>query len=147
MGRNERRREKDRPYYYYGMIATQNDKLIDALMAFEEIVNQMPHSEAAFELAKQGLEARLRTNRVLNDDIAFYYLELKDKGLDHDPDKELFEFVPKATFDQLDDYQRRNVAGRQYRVGILANPENIDINMLENAGEVIILSQEDIFGY
>ena len=139
--------KKDRPYTYVGTIATQNDKLIDALLAFNEIVNQMPQSDAAYDLAKQALEARLRTNRMLNDDIAFYYLQLKDQGYDHDPAKDLFEYLPKATFDQLNDYQRRNVAGRNYRVGILAKPENIDINMLENAGEVIILTQEDIFGY
>jgi len=139
--------KKERPYIYTASIATQNDKLSDALMAFEEIINQMPRSEAAFELARQGLDARLRTERVLNDDIAFLYLQMNDLGYDHDRRKDIFEILPGATLDQLEDYQRRNVAGRQYRVGILAEPANIDTDMLENAGNVIILTQEDIFGY
>ena len=139
--------KKDRPYTYTATIATQNDKLIDALIAFEEIVNQMPRSESAFELAKQGIDARLRTERILNDDIAFQYLRMRDLGYNYDNRKDLFEILPTATLSQLEDYQRRNVAGRQYRVGILAEPDNIDTNMLENVGDVIILTQEDIFGY
>ena len=128
-------------------IATQNDKLIDALAAFDEIINNLPESEAAFQLAKTGLDSRLRTERILNDDIAFTYLNNKDKGLDRDIRKDIFEALPGATLDKVVDFQKANVAGRTYYYGILANPENIDVEALKKLGKVVILTQEDIFGY
>ena len=138
---------KNRPYAYMSQIATQNDKLIDALAAFDEIINNLPESEAAFQLAKTGLDSRLRTERILNDDIAFTYLNNKDKGLDRDIRKDIFEALPGATLDKVVDFQKANVAGRTYYYGILANPENIDVEALKKLGKVVILTQEDIFGY
>ena len=138
---------KGKPYTYLSQIATQNDKLADALAAFDEIINVLPESEAAFQLAKTGLESRLRTERILNDDIAFTYIDNKDKGLDHDIRKDIFEALPTATLDKVVDFQKANVAGRTYYYGILAKPENIDIEALKKLGKVVILTQEDIFGY
>ena len=54
----------DKPYIYSTFIATQNDKMGDALTAFDEVINHMPESEAAFNLAKEALIARLRTDRI-----------------------------------------------------------------------------------
>lgn len=138
---------KDKPYNYLLQIATQNDKLGDALTAFDEIINTLPKSESAFELAKLGLESRLRTERILNDEIAFTYINNKDKGLDHDLRKDIYEALPTATLDKIVDFQKANVAGRTYYYGILAKPENIDIEALKKLGKVVILTQEDIFGY
>ena len=138
---------KDKPYNYMLQIATQNDKLGDALTAFDEIINTLPKSESAFELAKLGLESRLRTERILNDEIAFTYINNKDKGLDHDLRKDIYEALPTATLDKIVDFQKANVAGRTYYYGILAKPENIDIEALKKLGKVVILTQEDIFGY
>ena len=138
---------KTKPYTYVSQIATQNDKLADALAAFDEIINTLPQSEAAFELAKSGIESRLRTERILNDDIAMTYLANKDKGLDHDIRKDIFEALPSITLDKIVDFQKANVAGRTYYYGILAEPGNIDVEALRKLGKVVILTQEDIFGF
>jgi len=138
---------KDMPYTYVSQIATQNDKLADALAAFDDIINTLPESEAAFDLAKSGLESRLRTERILHDDIAYTYINNKDKGLDHDIRKDLFDVLPTVTLDSVVAFQKENVAGRTYYYGILAKPENIDVEALRKLGKVVILKQEDIFGY
>ena len=137
----------DREYSYVSQIATQNDKLIDAIAAFDEIINDMPRSEAAFALAKEALDARIRTSRNVNDELAFAYISDRDLGYDHDPNREVFEFLPKATLDDLVKFQQENVKGRTYHYGILAKPENIDIEALSKLGKVVILTQEQIFGY
>ena len=38
--------DKDAPYNYTSFIATQNDKMMDAIRAFDEIINDIPESEA-----------------------------------------------------------------------------------------------------
>lgn len=139
--------EKDKPYIYNTFIATQNDKLGDALAAFDEIINDMPRSQAAFDLTKAGIESRMRTERILNDDIAFTYLDMLDLGYDHDSRKDVFDALGTTTLDDVVKFQKDNVAGRVYYYGILAKPENIDIEALKKLGKVVILTQEDIFGY
>lgn len=69
------------PYYYMAQIATQNDKLMDAINAFNGIINDMPQSEAAFKVAKDAIDSRLRTKRVIDDNIAWAYINAADKGL------------------------------------------------------------------
>lgn len=44
----------DGRYEFYANIATQNDKLQIAVEAFDDIINNMPQSEAAFAVAKES---------------------------------------------------------------------------------------------
>ncbi|MCF0173804.1 MAG: insulinase family protein, partial [Bacteroidales bacterium] len=49
---------KDNYYAFSAFIATQNDKMQQAIEAFDDIINNMPESEAAFKIAKEGLISR-----------------------------------------------------------------------------------------
>ncbi len=137
----------DKNYYYVMQIATQNDKLMDAINAFNEIINDMPRSESAFQLAKSGIDARLRTERVVNDEIAFDYINSRDFKRTHSADKEVFEALPAMTLDTVTEFQKAKVKDGVYYYGILGKIEDLDIPALEKLGKVVILSTEDIFGY
>ncbi len=137
------------PYYFGTFIATQNDKMVDAVTAFEEIINNMPQSESAFNIAKENIIANLRTNRVLGADVITYYLNLKKKGLSEDPNKDLFEKVQTFTLEDVVKFQQDVVKGRTYHIGILGTEKDLDLKTLvkQGYGEVERVSLEDIFGY
>ena len=135
------------PYYYWTYIATQNDKMIDALTAFDEIINDMPVSEQAFSIAKESLIGRLRTTRVTRDGVLNYYLTLEKLGLSEDPLSQLFEEVQTMTLNDVVTYQQANVKGRKYITCILGREADLDMKSLEKWGKIIRLNQEDIFGY
>lgn len=137
----------DLPYYYTSMIATQNDKMGDAITAFDEIINDMPESQRAFDLAKEGLEARLRTDRIIKDGIAWAYVNAQDMGEDHDTRREVFEALPSMTLEDIVKFQKENVKGRTYYYCILGDIEDLDMDYLSKLGKVVVLTQEDIFGY
>lgn len=61
------------------------------MKAFDEIINNMPESEKAFNLAKDALITRLRTERITKSDVLWSYLNAQDLGLNTDGRKELFE--------------------------------------------------------
>ena len=140
-------RKADDTYYYVMQIATQNDKLMDAINAFNEIINDLPQSESAFELAKNGLDARLRTERTINNDIAYEYVRARDFNRDHSPNKEIFEALPGMTLDTVTEYQKDKIKDGVYYYGILGRIEDLDIPALEKLGKVVILTTEDIFGF
>lgn len=137
----------DQPYFYNTFIATQNDKMGDALNAFDEIINNMPESEAAFNLAKEALLARLRTDRIIGAAVFNSYLEAQDLGLDIDRRKVLFDDVQKLTLSDVKDFQQKWVKGRTYTYCVLGNEKAIDMSKLSARGPVTRVTTEQIFGY
>lgn len=138
---------KDRPYIFNTFIATQNDKMGDALAAFDEIINNMPQSEAAFNLAKEALLLRLRTERITGTDVFDYYLEAEDLGLDVDRRKQLFDELQNLTLADVVKFQEKWVKGRNYTYCVLGNEKDIDMKRLSSYGNVTRLTTEQIFGY
>jgi predicted Zn-dependent peptidase len=144
-------RKSGEPYYFTTFIATQNDKMMDAVNAFDEIINQMPQSEAAFDIAKENIIASHRTQRLLGSDVLYYYQNLQKQGYDctYDPRKDLYEKVQQFTLQDVVDFQNKVIKDRKYVIGILGSEKDLDMKALNPAkyGKVERVSLEDIFGY
>jgi predicted Zn-dependent peptidase len=135
------------PVYYMTYIATQNDKMIDALTAFDDIINNMPVSEKAFGIAKEAIISRLRTERITPSMILDYYEDMEDLGLTEDSRKNLFEVMQNLTLDDVFAYQQEHVKGRKYITCILGRESDLDMKSLESWGKIVRLTSGDIFGY
>ena len=134
-------------YSYTAFIATQNDKMQTAIEAFDEIINQMPESEAAFGIAKEAVLSRLRTERTTGIDVLSSYIALRRLGLSEDRDRQIFERVQNMTLDDVKATQQKWVKDRHYTYGILGDIKNLDLNYLKTLGPIKTVSQEEIFGY
>lgn len=135
------------PYMLRTQIATQNDKMIDAINTFNDIINNMPESEAAFKLAKDGMIARMRTDRTIKMDVIWDYISAQYLGQNVDSRIKLYNDVQNMTLQDVIDYQNKWIKGRTYTYCILGDKKELDINALKKVGPVIELKQEDIFGY
>ena len=138
---------KDEPNYYRTYIATQNDKMIDALNAFDEIINNMPVSEKAFNIAKESLIGLLRTERITRVGVLNYYLSQEEMGLSEDTRKQLYEAVQNMTLEDVVAYQQANIKDRKYITCILGRESDLDMKSLEKWGKIVRLTQKEIFGY
>jgi predicted Zn-dependent peptidase len=135
------------PYYFYAFIATQNDKVEQAVKAFDEIIEDMPRSEKAFELAKSGILANLESQRTTKANILWGYLEYEKFGLTEDINKTIYEGVKNLTLDDVVAFQQSFIKGRPYTYCILGDKNDLDLNYLRSLGQIKFLSQKDIFGY
>ena len=135
------------PYTFSAFIATQNEKMQQAVEAFAEIINNMPESEAAFKIAKDVIVSRMRTERTIKSSVLWSYLDAKDMGVDYDRNKNIYEQVQGLTLDDVKAYQQQWVKDRTYTYCILGNSKDLDLNYLRSLGPVKCLSQEEIFGY
>lgn len=135
------------PLFFTTFIATQNDKTNDALKEFDEIVNNMPVSQKAFDIAKRSLLTRLRTQRITRRDVIYSYIGARYMGLDYDINKSIYEALGKMTLDDVVKYQQQDVKGRLYNHAILGRESDLDMNTLSKYGRIVHLSTEDIFGY
>ena len=138
---------KDGTYFYFAFIATQNDKMKTAIEAFDEIINEMPESEAAFEVAKEALITRLRTERTTGQDILNRYLADRENGVSEPRAKQIYEVVQNLTLEDVKAAQDKWVEDRTYFYGILGDIKDLDTDYLKTLGTVHTLTLEDIFGY
>ena len=137
----------DGEYSFTAYIATQNDKMKQAIEAFDEIINTMPESEAAFNVAKESYINQLRTLRYTKASVLSAYIRTRDMGLDYDPARDVFEKVQTMTLDDVKAVQQQWVKDRNYYYCILGDSKNLDLNYLRTLGPITFLSQEEIFGY
>lgn len=135
------------PYVYRTFIATQNDKMIDAMKAFNDIINNMPESEKAFTLAKEALITRMRTERITKSGVLWSYLNAQDLGLNTDSRKALYEKVPSMTLTDIKAFQEKWVKGRKYTYCVLGDEKDLDLKSLSTYGPITRLSKEELFGY
>jgi len=135
------------PYSYRAFIATQNDKLRSAIEAFEEIIENMPRSEAAFELAKQQLMSNFETQRTIKENVLWAYLNAREMGVDYDRNKAIYEKIRTLTLDDILAFQQEWIRNRPYIYTVLGDRNDIDMEYLKTLGPVEIVSQKAIFGY
>lgn len=134
-------------YIFRTQIATQNDKMVDAIHTFNDIINQMPESEAAFSLAKEGMISRLRTERITKESVIWSYINNQDLGVDVDTRSLLYKDIQNMTLKDVVDFQQKWVKDRTYYYTILGDKKELDMNALKKIGTVIELKTEEIFGY
>ena len=114
-------------------IATQNDKMQTAVEAFDDIINNMPESEAAFSVAKDRILAQLRTDRVTGIDVLYEYRNCRTLGLREPLSREIFEGVQEMSLEDVAAAQEKWVKGRDYTYAILGDVADLDHNRLSRA--------------
>lgn len=135
------------PYEIRTQIATQNDKMMDAINTFNDIINNMPESETAFKLAKEGAIAQLRTERITKSGVIWSYINAQDLGQSVDSRIKLYNDVQNMTLQDIVDFQKKWIKDRVYTYCILGDEKDLDLKSLEKVGPIQKLSQEEIFGY
>ena len=134
-------------YYFNAFIATQNDKMQQAVEAFEEIIENMPQSQAAFDIAKQAALASIETARTTKANVLWTYVSNEEKGIEGDRNKALYEKLQRLTLDDVVRFQQERIKGRKYVYMILGDERDLDMNYLRSLGNITFVSQEEIFGY
>ena len=141
--------DKDGYFTNAAIIATQNDKLIDAMNAFNELFDQMPESEANFLMAKDAMISGIRTARTTNGSIINSYLNYEQMGYDTKKSRAqiLFEAYPKVTMQDIVNFNHKYIKGQKKVYMCLGKEADMDFNALAKFGKVKKLKLEDIFGY
>ena len=134
-------------YAFYAQIGSQNDKLVQAVEAFDDIINDMPVSDSGFDIAKSNVESTLRTERSVGAAVINSYLAARDLGLSEPIEKSVFESLGALSLDNLVATQQKWIKDRTYVYGLLGDPADLDMNFLKTLGPVTNLTLEDIFGY
>ena len=132
---------------FYTHIITQNDKMMDCVNHFKEITDQLPASETAFGIAKEGLTKQLASLRTTKMGIISRWHSMKQLGLDFDLNKKIYEDLGKVTLQDLVNFEKANMANKPLRYIILGDEKELDMESLSKIGSIRRLTTEEVFGY
>ncbi len=139
--------KKDQKENYFTHIITQNDKMMDCIKEFHHILNELPASETAFAIAKEGLTKQLASERVTKMSIIYAYLNAKKLGLDYYLNEKIYNDLQKVTLQDIVNFEKATMADKTYRYIILGDEKQLDMESLEKIAPVRRLSTEEVFGY
>ena len=132
---------------FYTHIITQNDKMMDCVKQFHEILNNMPQSEAAFQIAKDAVIKQIASQRTTKFSVLNAYLNAQRLGLDYDLNEKTYNALPSLRLQDIVDFEKQNMANKPYRYIILGDEKELDIKALEQIAPIRRLTLEEVFGY
>lgn len=132
---------------YYTYIVSQNDKLMDCIKVFNEIIDTIPQSQEAFEIAKQSLTKSLQTARWTRFNVLSTYYNTKYMNMDKTFSEVVYNALPSITLDDVVKFEKENMVSKTYKYLILGDEKELDMEALEKLGTVKRVSTETIFGY
>lgn len=134
-------------YINRAVIGTQNDKVIDALSAFDDLFKDMPLSENAFELAKESILSGISTQRITKQDIIWTYLANEKMGYTYDRRMDIYREVPGFSLKDVQEFNEKYIKYQPKNYVILGRESELNFDQLNEFGKVNKLTLEQIFGY
>lgn len=139
--------KKEDPFYTLAYVGSQADKFNDAVVAMNELLNDLPNVSSNIDFARAGIKKDIETERITQDGIIYNYLTAQRKGLDHDIRKDTYAAVDKIDYAALKAFHSKNIANKPYTYCIVASEKNLSMDDMKKYGSVKQLTLEEIFGY
>ncbi|MBP3850748.1 MAG: insulinase family protein [Prevotella sp.] len=139
--------KKEQKEYYYTNIITQNDKMMDCVRQFHQILDTIPQSEAAFSIAKDAVQKQLASQRITKFGVISHYLKMQRLGLDYDINAKVYRDLQNVTLQDIARFEQQQMARKPYRYLILGDEKELDIPALEKIAPIRRFTLEEIFGY
>ena len=139
--------KKGEPESYFTHIITQNDKMMDCVAQFREIIDRLPKSEAAFQIAKDALTKQMASQRTMKFSVILAYINAKRMGYDFDINKKIYEDLQNLTLKDIADFEQSHMADKTGRYLILGNEKELDMTALGQIAPIRRVTLEEVFGY
>src|SRR5690606_3759475 len=133
----------DESHYVRAYIGAQVDKLPDASEAMLDLMNELPRANIQFESARDAAMKQIETNRTTRESIFWSYQTAKERGLDYDLQKVVYDSLQTMDFDDLQVFFDNNIKGKTYTFSVIGNEKMIDKKVLEKLGPVEVLTLEE----
>ena len=111
------------------------------------LMNDMPQVEGQFKGARDAALKKIESSRTVGEAIFWSKEAAKNRGLDYDLNKEVYQAIKTMDVAALKNFFDQNIKGKNYTFLVLGNRNDVDLNALKKLGPVKELKLEEIFGY
>lgn len=131
--------------YLFSYVGIQSDKQVEALASMFELLNNMPESETAFDIAKEAILNNIESERITKRAVISEYIRAQDKGLDQDIRKKVYEEVKQMSFEHVKRFYEAFVKDKPQNILLVGHRDKIDLENLSQYGKVTEISVDDLF--
>lgn len=128
-----------------GVIQTQNDKAVEAVAAFIDLLDNLPESAERFAIAKESLVNQYRTGKIGFRGVIGAVRQWERLGLEVDPRERRFAALKAADMDTMRAFHAGVVRNQPKLISVVGDPERIDFEGLAAHGEIKRIPPEAIF--
>ena len=128
-------------------IISQNDKMMDCIRQFHEILDNIPQNEGAFNIAKEAVKKKIASNRTTKAGLLYAWLDAKNLGIDYDQNERIYAGVDKLSLKDIVSFEQQRMAHKTWRYVILGDEKELDMKSLEQIAPVKRLTPTETFGY
>ena len=139
--------EKEGFHYLTASLNTQPDKMKDALEAMFGILNKMPDAKAQFEESRKAALIKIESRRLTKADPFWVYKGYQKLGIDYDIYEMMYKKIQNMTYDDFQDFFKEHITNKKFDIVVMGKEEDINFEVLNNYGEIIKLSLDDLFVY
>ena len=133
-----------KPGHLFGFLGTQSDKTLDGMLAFEELIVNMPVCMEKFNASKEALLKSRASDYIGFRDMPYQVQTWMRQGYDHDPRAEFTNVIRNATFGDIQSFYDRMIKDRPVIIMMSGNQKKIDKKGLGNFGTVTQLRYKQI---
>jgi predicted Zn-dependent peptidase len=139
--------KKEDRFVAIAYIGCQADKMNDAIVGMNELLNNLPKDEFKFENVRSTLLKGIETERIAKSDIISAYLAAQRKGLDYDLRKDNYAKYRELQFQDIASLHQTNLSNQVYTYCVVGSDKKINLDDLKKYGDVKVISLETLFGY
>ena len=133
------------PIFFYGTIGTQNDKTIEAVNVFMDLLKDMPRHDWRIDNIKQYLLQICQTSNPSPRSLPLAKDAYSLLGFDGEPMDEMIKQIESLTIDDIYKFYEENIKGKPVVIGIMGNPKDFNVNDLSKFGKVNRIGPKQIY--
>ena len=135
----------DKPASFIMRLATQADKMIDAMEVLERLVREMPERPERVEAVKRTLRNLVNNEYPTGRSISLKIAGYRRDGYADDPNREFLRQVERLTMDDIMRFYRERIKDRLITYAIVGSAKRVDAEKLGRFGQVIHLTRKEIY--
>lgn len=117
--------------YYFGYIGTQNDKVVDAINVYMNVLDSLQVDATNIEGLRTALRQAAQTAKPSMRSKAGYYDNLARMGYTDDPSRVNKNAIDNLTAEQIQKFYEDNVKGKPMTIVLMGDPKKIDLKAIE----------------
>jgi len=131
--------------YFKGWLSTQNDKTVDAIDIYTEIIKKMPEKPERINEIRKNLTISINANQPMFRYKSLSVANWRAQGYTNDPRKERYNKYLALSFDQIVDFYDKNIKGKPWVITIVGNEKRFNFDKLKKYGKIEKIALDKLF--
>ncbi len=117
--------------FFYGYIGTQSDKVVDAISAYMDIINDMPIDSTNMEALRAALRQAGQTAKPSMRGKAQTFEYWQRLGYKDDPARINAAAIDALTIEDIQAFYEQNIKGKPMTIVLMGDPKKINLKEIE----------------